>query len=445
MKLMNGLFNAIFHDGETEFPDDKLLYIVTKKGTFLRKNLGTITSCTKVDKISFLKELEPYAELKIPQISGGILSTGLGFLKWVYDTHSTEGGLIIYYNSTTHEYRINAPVQEISYGGVHWDNRKEPFPKGFIRMGTIHSHADMSAFHSGTDVADEVSFDGLHVTIGHLGSSIPTLVASVVVNGTRFPIKREDIRKYLDVEPIVNNGEETKKVVKTSQKSQAPIYEDYQSWQTGRNGGKEPNHSFQKTYTSYSSYMGENEMRFRIPNTEPRDFDFPHEWKERPSKRTFVPTTYKVVNGKLVESTKKIGFVPSGNSCLWSDDDYDWMGGGYYSNPQGQDSGKPFNSNFPMKENNWKILFTDAVERDLIDLEKDYGISSLDSIDDIEFDGKEQDEQFQYLPTGLSEEDFHSLYGKHSEPDEHSAKDVQFDDDGNIVDGNGKIIEKLTK
>jgi len=440
MKMMNGLFSVVFYDGEAELPDDKLLYIVTKKGTFLRKNLGTITSCTKVDNISFLKELEPYAELKIPQMNKGILSTSLGFLKWVYDVHSTEGGLIIYYNSKTREYVINAPVQEVSFGGVHWDNRKEPYPKGFIRMGTIHSHANMSAFHSGTDIEDEHSFDGLHLTVGNLGENIPTLVASIVANGTRFPIKEENIRKYLDIQSIVKTEEEKKKVVEKSQESQSPIYEDYQSWQTGRNCGNEKNHNV-KTYNYYSSYMGSNEMKLVIPNTEPRDFDFPNEWRKRVSKRTFTPTTYKVVGGKLVESKPngKIGFVPKGN---WSEDDWNWMGAGYYANPQGQCS-EHINSNLPMKENNWKVILTDAVERGLVDLEKDYGISSLESIDEIEFE-KEEEEDIQDFPTGLDEEDFHALYGQHSENEDH-LDDIHFDDAGNIVDGSGKIIEKLTK
>lgn len=39
---------------------------------------------------------------------------------------------------------------------------------GYKLYGTIHSHCDFSAFHSGVDDADEKKFDGLHITIGHV-------------------------------------------------------------------------------------------------------------------------------------------------------------------------------------------------------------------------------------------------------------------------------------
>ena len=50
--------------------------------------------------------------------------------------------------------------------------------------GTIHSHAAMSAFHSGTDDHDEQFFDGVHITIGKL-DSVPEYSCSLVVHGKR--------------------------------------------------------------------------------------------------------------------------------------------------------------------------------------------------------------------------------------------------------------------
>ena len=44
------------------------------------------------------------------------------------------------------------------------------FKEGYKQFGTIHSHCDFGAYHSGTDDADEYGFDGLHVTVGHVNS-----------------------------------------------------------------------------------------------------------------------------------------------------------------------------------------------------------------------------------------------------------------------------------
>lgn len=42
--------------------------------------------------------------------------------------------------------------------------------ENFCVFGTIHSHCEMSAFHSGVDDNDEYGFDGLHITIGKVES-----------------------------------------------------------------------------------------------------------------------------------------------------------------------------------------------------------------------------------------------------------------------------------
>lgn len=444
MKGMKGLYNVVFHDGNTEFPNDKILYIVTKKGTFLRKDLGTVRSCTKVDTISFLKEIEPYAELKIPQIGKVPLAISLSFLKWVYNTHNTEGGLLIYYNPETQKYLIHAPKQEVLCGGVSWNNREEPIPKGYIRMGTIHSHADMSAFHSGVDIQDEEKFDGLHITIGRLGEDVPTLVASVVVNGTRFPIKKEDIRRYLDVE-LSEGKDKTKNAIV---KSEAPIYEEYQSWKNGRNGSigfKHCRDKFRrkyKSYYSYKPYMGDNEMNFVISGLEPKDFRFPYEWKNQVEKKVYTTVTrYRVVNGKLVKSEK------FKNECVDYGDD--WMGHDYKYN-QNINTHEPHPDSVSPKSNEklnmWKELFTEAVGMGLVDLKNDFGIEDFDMIEKSEFneddDGNIDDDTSDY-PFGLLEEDFQFHYGEHFESDD-LVEDVKFDDDGNIVDNDGNIIEKLS-
>ncbi len=41
-----------------------------------------------------------------------------------------------------------------------------PAGQSWKQLGSIHSHASMSAFHSGTDDKDEFGFDGIHITIG---------------------------------------------------------------------------------------------------------------------------------------------------------------------------------------------------------------------------------------------------------------------------------------
>jgi hypothetical protein len=48
------------------------------------------------------------------------------------------------------------------------DRYEQLLGDGYRVMGTIHSHSNFSAFHSGVDDNDEENFDGLHITIGNV-------------------------------------------------------------------------------------------------------------------------------------------------------------------------------------------------------------------------------------------------------------------------------------
>ena len=50
----------------------------------------------------------------------------------------------------------------------------------------------MSAFHSGTDDADEANFDGVHITVGKL-DSVPEYSCSIVVQGVRRKCDPSDL------------------------------------------------------------------------------------------------------------------------------------------------------------------------------------------------------------------------------------------------------------
>jgi hypothetical protein len=65
--------------------------------------------------------------------------------------------------------------------------------EGYRVAGTIHSHGAMSAFHSGTDEADEANFDGIHITIGKVDEVRYDLALSVVCGGVRYKCTEEQL------------------------------------------------------------------------------------------------------------------------------------------------------------------------------------------------------------------------------------------------------------
>lgn len=183
------MFKVHINDG-SEFPTDDIFYIVGSNGIFLKKSLGIIDSTSPVDKISILKEVDTYASLNIKKISSELICQNVNFLKWVYSEYKSEGMSILHYNDTNEEMKIQVPQQWVSGGGLRYVN--DVSFKNFVRLGSIHSHADFGAFHSSIDKGDEFNWDGLHITIGNVNSENVSITASIVANKLRFIVEPTD-------------------------------------------------------------------------------------------------------------------------------------------------------------------------------------------------------------------------------------------------------------
>jgi len=72
-----------------------------------------------------------------------------------------------------------------------------PAPEGFELFGTIHSHAGISAFHSGTDDRDEIHFDGLHITVGNLDKPSRSYACRWMLPDGVNPIYQKEIRSEI--------------------------------------------------------------------------------------------------------------------------------------------------------------------------------------------------------------------------------------------------------
>jgi hypothetical protein len=178
-----------------KLPEDDACYIVSKY-IYLKKKSGLIDSMVRVDTIDMGDTLPEYAKMNLPIIQAETFGKVVGFFKMVYGEYKSEAGVIL--NLKTHPTKPNLkkidftiPHQQVSGGGCKYDIVVNP---SYINCGTIHSHSDFAAYHSGTDVNDEKYFDGLHITIGHVNTDRFSMSACVVVNGKRIQV---DPLKYI--------------------------------------------------------------------------------------------------------------------------------------------------------------------------------------------------------------------------------------------------------
>jgi len=198
------MFKVFLNDGKNVMPKDDVFYIIGKKGVFLRKKLGLVDALVPVKQLSFLEDVQPFVNLMLPKLKKNIVGQVAGFFRAVYNEYRYEAVVMIYLNEDRKNYTIHVPPQKVTAASASYMRNAAFTDKTLVC--SIHSHASMSAFHSGTDVADEESFDGLHVTFGNMDEDPQmTIAASAAANGERCIVLPE---QYLDVKLIGDAAEE---------------------------------------------------------------------------------------------------------------------------------------------------------------------------------------------------------------------------------------------
>ena len=158
----------IYKKDETMKPG--ILYKASN-GTFRQVSNTLYDAIVKIDIEDNDNELEQTIQkIKIPKIPYNMFMRVYSFFKSIYQDIKTEVAVLLWYNVKDNVWRVEVPEQKTSGASVDYERDEELnnrlSTEGFICVGTIHSHCEMSAFHSGTDDKDEYNFDGVHITIG---------------------------------------------------------------------------------------------------------------------------------------------------------------------------------------------------------------------------------------------------------------------------------------
>ncbi|MFH1890695.1 MAG: Mov34/MPN/PAD-1 family protein [Candidatus Kuenenbacteria bacterium] len=162
---------------------ESFAYILDSEGWKIYKRNGVSTAIIAVDSVSGLPHLETKIDFTAAKrIPLDLVRKVTAWFRSVYLKFKSEAVGYLYYNPADGNWDFIPPTQTTS--GASADYEKAPKKDGWQVAGTIHSHASMSAFHSGTDDNDEKFFDGVHITIGRL-DSVPEYSCSVVVHGQR--------------------------------------------------------------------------------------------------------------------------------------------------------------------------------------------------------------------------------------------------------------------
>lgn len=192
-----GLPVHIYHPG-FELPTEGTYYLIAGNGLWIHKDTGIVKAFVPVKDIPVLEDLDAnvFVECDLPKLPIKHVWRIKEFFRRVVEKHHAEAEITLYYRKSDQSFKIYVPKQQVSHGGVSYKIGGLTHVEGmeeYLRVGTIHSHCDFNAFHSGTDVGDEEGFDGLHCTFGHNDKNEFSISASVVVNGVRRKVDPEDV------------------------------------------------------------------------------------------------------------------------------------------------------------------------------------------------------------------------------------------------------------
>ena len=196
-------FPIVLKTAERYVEPGNLYYLVAADGVFQVRNTPTHRSVTRaVRDIPGLLPESSRVELHFPALPASLLDDVIAFFNEVYWRHGGEAIVILFFDPKTQEYRAGVPPQKISgyhdfrgrwVSDYHLDYEMAERPEGFMRFGTIHSHASLAAYASHIDCEDEKFEDGLHAVYGSFGSEELTRSASFVSNGQRFNVDPDQV------------------------------------------------------------------------------------------------------------------------------------------------------------------------------------------------------------------------------------------------------------
>ena len=197
-------FPILLKDGTPSECSERLHYLVASNGVFqVRRTEGYDAVIRVTGPVPGLEPEYERLRLQIPRLPRALLREVLAFFRCVYEEHGGEAIVVLFYRPDTREYRVEVPEQTIP-GYRSWDGRWRARlhlsygdverSDGYLRYGTIHSHADTAAYASATDCADErEGGDGLHAVYGHVHRAEPSVCAHFVVNEARFRLEPDDV------------------------------------------------------------------------------------------------------------------------------------------------------------------------------------------------------------------------------------------------------------
>lgn len=135
----------------------------------------------------------PWMEWEGGRITLTVWSQILAFFEWSQKEFKSEVQVRLYYNRTTKKWapwaypqRPNGMTTNEIADHADVPAQRAQFPDPWMLLGTVHHHCTSGAFQSSVDRNNEETQEGVHITVGKIGSAEYDLHGRVVVKGSHY-------------------------------------------------------------------------------------------------------------------------------------------------------------------------------------------------------------------------------------------------------------------
>jgi len=194
-----------FNSNEDVHP---LSIVVAKNGAFFKNKNQMYESLVKLEdkRFPFLLEAKESVITSLPKIDYNTYISILTFFKKVYQEHKSEANILLLLDKTlpfeNQRYTLLVPKQDVSGTSVEYKIDNSSIPENLMLAGSVHSHPEFGAFQSGTDHSDEISFDGVHITIGGSLSKNPVFHTRFCFGNVVYKTERDMIETREEIPEV---------------------------------------------------------------------------------------------------------------------------------------------------------------------------------------------------------------------------------------------------
>lgn len=188
----------LINEGEQPEFKDLPYFMGTKDGWYV--NTPTLFGVAHVPAKSgpaTLGKVETNFDMNEKRVPQWLIMKAHDFFKKIWESKHTEAMVYIIHHPVKDIFNLWVPEQYCTGASVNYRLQPGAIKSGWQAVGTIHSHCNFGAFHSGTDQHDMSGMPGLHITIGHVDRDWPEFAVALSANGQQFDVDK-GIERIMD-------------------------------------------------------------------------------------------------------------------------------------------------------------------------------------------------------------------------------------------------------